>query len=97
MPAVPCPLNSCQLAAVLLPWRSLRMSVGAGSLQLYRPEPLVGGPWVTRQSGNCQGVRDPKALEPRLTLDLYWGLPGLRARNVGQVAKSGSGGQAGEQ
>lgn len=63
------------------------MSVGAGSLHLYRPEPFVGGPWVARQTGNCQRVRDLKALGPRLTLDLRWGLPGLRARNVGQVAK----------
>lgn len=36
---------------------------------------------------NCQRLRDPKALEPRLTLDSRWGLPGLRASNVGQVAK----------
>lgn len=39
----------------------------------------------------CQADREPsegpKALESRLTLDLWWGLPGLRAKNVGQVAK----------
>lgn len=49
----------------------------------------------------CQADREPtegpKALEPRLTLDLCWGLSGLRAKNVGQVAKQRLVGLAREQ
>jgi hypothetical protein len=74
------------------------MSVGAGSLHLYRPEPLVGGPWVARQTGNCQRVRDPKALEPRLTFDLLWGAARAQGQEWGgRWPRSGPGGQAGDQ
>lgn len=86
-PAVLCPLNSCQLAAVLVAMVIFENVSGCRLSSSLQARAFCGGPWVTRQTENRQRVRDPEALEPRLTLGLHWGLPGLRARNVGQVAK----------
>lgn len=54
--------------------------ISAGQSLLWEALGLPGRQGAVRGSG-------PKALESGLTLDLCWGLPGLRARNVGQVAK----------